>query len=199
MNSRVCVRSRDSLLPVVEETKGEHDAHQHVSDVAGAGQQQASRLHHPPDLAKALFRSVQMFDEVEGHYGICLSAQGFGGLFREVPVEVQLEVWEGQVHIGLMQVYGHHVRTLLMKGPCHPAVPGAQFKDFRAGLPATRQHVLVDGGGRCLEDVPAVVEDVELRMVDQVDPVREGLNNPILGGTRSVAVRRSGYEGLSER
>ena len=28
---------------------------------------------------------------------------------------------------------------------------------------------------------------------------REGLNNPILGGTRSVAVRRSGYEGLSER
>ena len=29
--------------------------------------------------------------------------------------------------------------------------------------------------------------------------VREGLNNPILGGTRSVAVRRSGYEGLSER
>ena len=25
------------------------------------------------------------------------------------------------------------------------------------------------------------------------------LNNPILGGTRSVAVRRSGYEGLSER
>ena len=27
----------------------------------------------------------------------------------------------------------------------------------------------------------------------------EGLNNPILGGTRSVAVRRSGYEGLSER
>ena len=26
---------------------------------------------------------------------------------------------------------------------------------------------------------------------------REGLNNPILGGTRSVAVRRSGYEGLS--
>ena len=29
--------------------------------------------------------------------------------------------------------------------------------------------------------------------------VTEGLNNPILGGTRSVAVRRSGYEGLSER
>ena len=33
---------------------------------------------------------------------------------------------------------------------------------------------------------------------------REGLNNPILGGTRSVVgsytlVRRSGYEGLSER
>ena len=28
---------------------------------------------------------------------------------------------------------------------------------------------------------------------------KEGLNNPILGGTRSVAVRRSGYEGLSER
>ena len=30
-------------------------------------------------------------------------------------------------------------------------------------------------------------------------PSKEGLNNPILGGTRSVAVRRSGYEGLSER
>ena len=44
---------------------------------------------------------------------------------------------------------------------------------------------------------PANLTDAEAR--DLASTAREGLNNPILGGTRSVAVRRSGYEGLSER
>ena len=58
---------------------------------------------------------------------------------------------------------------------------------------------------RILNNIPAEIGVLDLEgryLFNTPSGIREPpkvLNNPILGGTRSVAVRRSGYEGLSER
>ena len=75
------------------------------------------------------------------------------------------------------------------------------MNDLHRALATHSPAGLLDSFKVDLEEVDGDLIRVMVYKVDGDGPstTREGLNNPILGGTRSVAVRRSGYEGLSER
>ena len=105
-------------------------------------------------------------------------------------------------------------------GPEHLRIKARRNAPLHGEAPSSRDMILIPPEGKRIAQIEAEAVRATLKLTAETGALppgcwesharrsaarsrsttsREGLNNPILGGTRSVAVRRSGYEGLSER